>query len=267
MILTVDIGNSSIAFGLFADEPSAPEGQLLAHSKVATDTAKTADEYAVLLQALLSIHGHTPDEVCGVAISSVVPQLTHVLECAVRTPTPAPQIAVGPGVRTGFSIRIDDPSQLGADLAANAAAAIRYYGAPVLIADLGTVNSLSLVDGNRAYLGAVLFPGVRTSLEGMRASTAQLPVVSLTAPRGTLGKNTADAIRSGILRGAALQLDGFIDRLLEEFHLPANTPVVATGGAAPLLLPACRHAITVDPHLTLRGLFCIWKLNETARKS
>ena len=277
MLLAIDIGNSSISLGLFdpADKNSAPAPVMTA--KLASAVGRTADEYAVIIRGLLTERGYADGAVCPVTaavLGSVVPQLTHTLEAAVQKlcgNTPIPVTHIGGGVRTGISLRVDDPAALGADIVTNAAAAVRLCGAPVIFLDLGTATVCGAVNGARELVGVAISPGVITSLEGLRAATAQLPYLELKAPEAVLGKNTPSAIRSGLVLGTACMIDGMIDRIRAELRLPKDAvlPVVATGGLADLVIPACTHAIRYEPDLTLLGLYFIYKATaeREARKS
>lgn len=266
MLLALDIGNSSISLGLFdltasADGRPAP----VLTAKLASTTGRTADEYAVLIRGLLSERGyagHGAAPITAAVIGSVVPQLTHTLEATVRKLGDSiPITHIGGGVRTGVSLRVDDPAVLGADIVTNAAAAVRLYGAPVVFLDFGTATVCGAVNTARELTGVAIAPGVTTSLEGLRTAAAQIPYMELKAPDTALGKNTSAAIRAGVVLGTACMIDGMIERIREELKLPQNAPlpVVATGGLAELVLPSCTHEIASEPDLTLMGLYFIYK--------
>lgn len=278
MLLAIDIGNSSISIGVF-DAPSAPETgteccrpTLRLHAKMAADWHRSADEYAVTLRSLLTQDGMTllaqGGGLTGVVIGSVVPPLTHVLRQAVERLTllaPVPVTLVGSGMRTGISLLVDEPAQLGADIVANATAACWLYGAPVLVVDFGTATVISAVNANRALMGVTIAPGVQTALEGLRTSAAQIPYVELKQPDAVLGKNTADATRSGLVYGTACMVDGMIDRIRDAAHLPKHTPVVATGGLSALVAPHCQHTLCLEPDLTLMGLYHMMQRTQASR--
>lgn len=282
MLLALDIGNSSISLGLFDLAPTAvptADGEVTARpvplltAKLSADTGRTADEYAVIMRGLLAEQGHTAvtapavtaPAVTAAVIGSVVPQLTHTLELAVqklnRGGEPIPVLHIGGGVRTGISLRVDDPAGLGADIVSGAAAAVKLYGAPVIFLDFGTATVCGAVNRTRELVGVSIAPGVTTSLEGLRTAAAQIPYLELKAPDTVLGKNTSASIRSGLIYGTACMVDGMIERICAEMHLPRNDalPLVATGGLAELVLPACRHTIVCEPHLTLLGLYYIYR--------
>ena len=262
MLLALDIGNSSISLGVFPVDTHEKTPAPLLTAKLSADTGRTADEYAVLIRGLLA-EGDCP-RLTAAVIGSVVPQLTHTLEAAVgklRRDAAIPVTHIGGGVRTGISLRVDDPSALGADIVTNAAAAVSLYGAPVIFLDFGTATVCGAVNMARELMGVSIAPGVTTALEGLRTATAQIPYLELKAPEAVLGRNTPAAIRSGLILGTACMVDGLIDRIRAEMKLPANAalPIVATGGLSELVLPACTHSIIHEPNLTLLGLYFIHK--------
>ena len=263
MLLAIDIGNSSISLGLFDLTQTADRPIPVMTAKLSAATGRTSDEYAVLIRGLLSEKGYAGSLTAAV-MGSVVPQLTHTLEAAVQklgSGAPIPVTHIGGGVRTGISLRVDDPTALGADIVTNAAAAVRLYGAPVVFLDFGTATVCGAVNMARELVGVSISPGVTTSLEGLRAAAAQIPYMELKTPDSALGKNTTAAIRSGLVLGTACMIDGLLERIRAELKLPkdAALPMVATGGLAQLVLPACTHSITYEPHLTLLGLYFIYK--------
>lgn len=278
MLLTIDAGNSSISLGLFdLPNPTAPDRtsssirpSLRWNAKIAADIHRSADEYRVVLALLLRESGFNSSDIRAVALGSVVPALSHTLREAVdrlcRHPdgTSVPIRTVGTGTRTGLILHVDDPAQLGADIVANAAAAVWLYGAPVTILDIGTATVLSCVDGNRTLLGVSIAPGPQTSLDGLRGAAALIPHVELRSPGGILGRNTADSVCAGVIYGTAAMADGLIRHTLREAQLPPDTPVVATGGLVSLVLPFCRCRMNCEDALTLYGLYRIFDL--TARR-
>ena len=256
MLLAVDIGNSNISLGIFNAEA------LLMRAKVSVQTRRSADEYAAVLYSLLRMHGIEPEDIGGCILSSVVPGLTGLVEEAVRSVTGAAAVRVGPGIRTGFRIRIDDPSQLGGDLAADALAALTEYGAPVVIIDAGTVTTIAAVDKERTYLGGCILPGIRLSAQLLKETTALLPSIELgSGEEDCLGRNSAGAMRCGLLLGGAMMVDGFLERYTA---LPgmAEAKCVATGGSAALVTARCRRELIQDPELTLKGLRYLYELNR-----
>lgn len=263
MLLAIDIGNSSISLGLFDLNATDPRPAPALTAKLSAATGRTADEYAVIIRGLLADKGYH-GVITAAVMGSVVPQLTHTLEAAVQKlggDTPIPVTHIGGGVRTGISLRVEDPAALGADIVTNASAAVKLYGAPVIFLDFGTATVCGAVNLARELVGVSISPGVTTSLEGLRAAAAQIPYMELKAPDTALGKNTAAALRSGLVLGTACMIDGMIERIRTEMKLPQNAalPIVATGGLADLVLPACTHEIAHEPDLTLLGLYFIYK--------
>lgn len=263
MLLAIDVGNSSISLGLFDLTATDPRPAPALTAKLSAATGRTADEYAVIIRGLLADKGYH-GAITTAVMGSVVPQLTHTLEAAVQKlggDTPIPVTHIGGGVRTGISLRVEDPAALGADIVTNASAAVKLYGAPVIFLDFGTATVCGAVNMARELVGVSISPGVTTALEGLRAAAAQIPYMELKAPDSALGKNTAAALRSGLVLGTACMIDGMICRIKEELKLPQNAalPVVATGGLAELVLPACTHEIAHEPDLTLLGLYFIYK--------
>ena len=263
MLLAIDIGNSSISLGLFDLNAADPRPTPALTAKLSAATGRTADEYAVIIRGLLTDKGYH-GAITAAVMGSVVPQLTHTLEAAVQKlggDTPIPVTHIGGGVRTGISLRVEDPAALGADIVTNASAAVKLYGAPVIFLDFGTATVCGAVNMARELVGVSISPGVTTALEGLRTAAAQIPYMELKAPDAALGKNTTAAIRSGLVLGTACMIDGMIERIRTEMKLPQNAalPMVATGGLAELVLPACTHEIVHEPDLTLLGLYFIYK--------
>ena len=263
MLLAIDIGNSSISLGLFDLTATDPRPAPVLTAKLSAATGRTADEYAVIIRGLLADKGYH-GAITAAVMGSVVPQLTHTLEASVEKlggDTPIPVTHIGGGVRTGISLRVEDPAALGADIVTNASAAVKLYGAPVIFLDFGTATVCGAVNMARELVGVSISPGVTTALEGLRTAAAQIPYMELKAPDSALGKNTAAALRSGLVLGTACMIGGMIERIRTEMKFPPNAalPIVATGGLAELVLPACTHEIAHEPDLTLLGLYFIYK--------
>ncbi len=254
MILTIDIGNTNIVLGGFlGDEPSFV-------ARLSTDTKKTEDEYAAVIRSVLSIHAVEKKEIKGAIIASVVPPLNSVMKKAVRTVYGIEPILVGPGIKTGLGIHCDNPATVGADLICACVAAHHIYGSPSLVVDMGTATKLMLVDKSGTFCGASIIPGVTIGLRALSGGTAQLPQISLEAPRSVIGKNTVDCMRSGVVYGNACLIDGMIDRFYEE--IGEAVPVIATGGLSSTIIPLCTHSIRQDEHLVLRGLRILYEKNR-----
>lgn len=254
MLLAIDIGNSNIVLGCI-------EGQTILHeARLATDLIKTSDQYCMDLKNLLSLYEIDRTMIEGVIISSVVPPVLNSFKTAVTKLTGIKPMVVGPGIKTGLNILMDNPAQIGSDLVVAAVAALREYPAPLIIIDMGTATTMSVINANRAYIGGCICPGVRISSEALTARTAQLPGISLEAPKRAIGKNTIDSMQSGIMLGAACMLDGMIERMEQELGQPAT--VLATGGIARFVIPMCRRTIIFDRNLLLKGLTILYENNK-----
>ncbi|MBR6118892.1 MAG: type III pantothenate kinase [Oscillospiraceae bacterium] len=253
MILAIDIGNSNIVLGCIR------EGKILFEARMATDRIKTADQYCAELKTMLGLFDVVPADIEGSIVSSVVPLVQQVIVRAVERLTGKPCLTVGPGLKTGLNIKIDNPAQAGSDLIVGAVAAIEAYGAPVCIIDLGTATTICVVDREGAFRGGAIAPGVMLSLNALSGGTAQLPGISLEQPRRAIGSNTVDSMRSGLLLGSAAMLDGMVERM--EAELGYALPVVATGGLAKAIVPLCRRDMVIDENLLLTGLYLLYQKN------
>lgn len=253
MIFAIDIGNSHIVLGCIEND------KILFEARMATDRIRTSDQYCADLKSLLELYQVDLSKIEGTIISSVVPPVLNAITEAVRKLVDKRCYVVGPGLRTGLNIRIDNPAEVGSDLIVAAVAAMHEYGTPLIIIDMGTATTFSVVDRNKAYLGGAICPGVMISLDALTSRTAQLPGISLNVPKRVVGKNTVDCMQSGLLYGAAAMLDGMIDRTEEE--LGEKTTVIATGGLSKFILPLCKREILYDEDLLLKGLNIIYKLN------
>lgn len=258
MLLAVNIENSRIDVGFFA------RTGLLHRFSCSADQTRTADEYALLLAQFSERSGMTPDSVSGVILGSVVPPLTPILQAAVRTLTEAPLLTVGPGLRTGFAIRVDNPAEFGADLAADAAGALALYGAPVLAFHFGTVTAISVIDSSGAYVGGAFLPGLRQSANALQTAEL-LPGVGMAENVPLIGKNSADCMRVGILRGQGFAVTGLAEAYRRELDFKGTVPLVATGEFAPAMLPYLDKDMKHVPELTLLGLAHIFDLNYRKR--
>ena len=256
MILAVDIGNTNIVLGCIEDD------KILFEARMATDLIKTSDQYCAELKTMLSLFEVSPEDIDGSIISSVVPPVLNSFKTAIRKLTGCSALVVGPGIKTGLNIRMDNPSEVGSDLIVAAVAAIAEYGAPLLLVDMGTATTITAIDESGAFVGGCICPGVKISMEALTGRTAQLPGISLDAPRCAIGKNTRDSMRSGIMLGAAAMLDGLLDRMEEE--LRAKVTVVATGGISKFVLPLCRRKMIYDRSLMLKGLKLLYARNVRA---
>lgn len=254
MILTIEIGNSTITLGGIEGEDIRFE------CRINTDRVKTSDTYCIDLKTLFEIYGIDMGAIEGVIISSVVPQVLNSVRTAIRKLLNTEPMVVGPGLRTGLNIRLENPGQIGSDLVAADVAALAEHQPPLIVIDMGTATTMTVLDPDGAHLGGCVCPGVKISLESLTAKTSLLPGIQLDKPRRALGRNTADAMRSGIMFGAAAMLDGMIDRFMEETGWAFT--IVATGGLAKRIVPLCRHEILYDRHLIIKGLAKLYRDNR-----
>lgn len=253
MILTVDIGNTHTVLGVFQD------GSIAAHWRIATDRHKTEDEYGLEVRQMLDYSGIKCQAITGVAVASVVPPLTPVFEKMTANYLGCRALVVGPGIRTGINIRYEHPKDVGPDRIANAVAAHQKYGGPVIVVDFGTATTVDVVSKDAEYLGGAIAPGILTATEALFERTARLPRVELVRPPSAIGRNTIASMQAGIIFGFAGQVDEIVRRVIRE--LGGKPPVVATGGLAELVAPESKTIRTVEPHLTLEGLYIIYKRN------
>ena len=253
MILTIDIGNSTITLG------GVQGDEIRFECRINTDRGKTSDTYCIDLKTLFEIYGVELGTIEGVIIASVVPQVLNSVRTAIRKLLGTEPLVVGPGLKTGLNIKLENPGQMGADLVAAGVAALREHKPPMVIIDMGTATTMSVLDPEGAHLGGCVCPGLRISLEALTGRTSLLPGIQLDSPRQAIGRNTADAMRSGIMYGNAAMLDGMIDRFREETGW--DFTVVATGGLAKRVVPLCRHRIVYDRHLIIKGLAALYRDN------
>ncbi len=253
MVLAVDIGNTNIVLGGFMDD------ELKFVARIATNAAKTEDEYATKIKSILVLHQVDKTEIKGAIISSVVPPLTRVMAEAVRMVYGVEPLLVGPGIKTGINIHCDDPSTVGADLICACVAANSIYGSPSLVIDMGTATKMMVIDAKGTFIGVSIIPGVNIALKALASGTAQLPQISLEAPKSVIGKNTADCMRSGAVFGNASMIDGMIDRFDDE--MGCRLKVIATGGLSATIIKHCKHEIIFDRDLVLKGLSIIYNKN------
>ena len=256
MVLTIDIGNTNVTVGVYENDA------LSFVTRLATDTRRMPAQYALELDQISALYGKRIREADGAIISSVVPELTDVLRQAVYTLTGRQAKILGPGLKSGLNIKIDNPSQLGADLVAGAVAAVAAYPLPCLVIDLGTATKISVLDSAGNYRGCTISAGVGLSLNALAASAAQLPTVNLDVPScPAFGTNTVSSMQAGILLGTASMLDGLCERIETELGEPVRT-IVATGGRAGEIVKHCRKEMICAPDLILDGLYTIYRKNS-----
>ena len=253
MVLAVDIGNTNIVIGGFVDN------KILFRERVSTNQTATDLEYSVTVKTALEVHGYSSKEVTGAVLSSVVPSVTNTVKRAIEKCFCVKPLVVGPGVKNGLSILIDNPKQLGSDLVVDAVAGVNEYPLPLIIVDMGTATTFSVIDKKRSYIGGLITTGLAVSTDALIRRTAQLPRFSFDLPEKVIGTNTVDCLRSGIMYANAATMDGIVDRIEEE--LGEKCTVVATGGLAGLVTPLCKRKIILDDDLLLKGLMLIYKKN------
>ena len=253
MILTIEIGNSTITLG------GVEGNDIRFECRINTDRVKTSDTYCIDLKTLLEIYGVELQNIEGVIIASVVPQVLNSVRTAIRKLLGKEPLVVGPGLKTGLDIRLENPGQMGAGLVAADVAALSEHKPPLIVIDMGTATTMTMLDPNGAHLGGCVCPGVKISLEALTGQTSLLPGIQLDSPKQALGRNTADAMRSGIMFGTAAMLDGMIDRFQAETGW--DFTIVATGGLARHIVPLCRHGILYDRHLNIKGLAKLYRDN------
>lgn len=256
MLMTADIGNTNITIGIF-------DGDILAYgARLHTDRKKTADEYAVDLYAMSRLNHFLADDIDGAIISSVVPETTGAFVRAVKLFCNVDAMVLGPGLKSGLNIRIDNPAQLGADLVAGAVAAIQQYELPCVVIDLGTATKISVIDERGCYCGCTISPGVRISLQALSDSASQLPAISFDVEDcPAFGKNTIASMQAGIVLGTASMLDGMCDHIEDALGQKLKS-VVVTGGHAAGIIKHCTREHSYAPNLLLDGLRYIYNKNK-----
>ncbi len=253
MILAIDIGNSNIIIGTIEN------GEIDSIVRIHTAQQETAAEYGVKMRQLMDFCGIDDKKLEGAIISSVVPPVTGAIRDAVRHLTGLECMVVGPGMKTGMNVRIDDPSSLAGDLVVGSVAAIACYGTPAIVLNLGTATTMTVVDEKGTYRGGTIMPGVTLGLQALSSGTSLLPDISVTAPKKAIATNTVDAMRSGAVFGTAAMIDGMADRMEQELGRACR--VIATGDLAEEVTRHCRREIICDEHLILKGLWILYKKN------
>ena len=254
MLLAIDIGNTNIVMGCIRDD------EILFKARIATDRTRTSDQYGVEIKNMLEAFGIKKEDIHDCIISSVVPPVFNSVKTGVLKVIGKQPMVVGPGLKTGLNIQVDSPSQVGSDRIVIAVAALAEYTAPLILMDLGTATTIEVVAPEKVYMGGVIIPGVRTSLDALVNKAAQLPGISLDQPKKVIGTNTVDCLRSGMMYGTAAMLDGIIDRMEEE--LGHTSTLIATGGMAQFVTPLCKHSIILEKDLLLKGLNILYKKNK-----
>lgn len=253
MILAFDIGNSNIVIG------AIEQNHILFEARLRTDPTKTSDEYCIDVKSILDVYGVNSAAVEGAIIASVVPQVLNSIKTAIKKLTGKNALVVGPGLKTGLNIKIENPSQTGADLVVGCVAALREHKPPMIVIDMGTATTMIVLDEKGALIGGSISPGVKISMDALTDRTALLPGLQLDQPKRAIGRNTIDCMRSGIMLGNACMLDGMIERM--EAELGQKTTVVITGGIAKFVIPMCKTPMIYDKDLLLKGLAALYRDN------
>ena len=253
MILAIDVGNTHVVVGVMENLETKNT------FRMQTDPKRTDSEYAVMMNQMLTLAGYNPKDFEGAIISSVVPPVTGLLKKAVNIVTGCNAMVIGPGLKTGLNIRIDDPATLGADLVVGAVAALHKYPAPLIVIDMGTATTVTCMDKNGSFMGGAIMAGVNLALNALSSGTSQLPAIDLNYTGKAIGTNTIDCMRSGAVYGTAGMLDGLIEHM--DTELGGGATVVACGGLAPMVIPHCKHKIHLEDDLLMLGLGLIYKKN------
>lgn len=258
MILAIDVGNTNTVIGGIADK------KLQFTLRIRSDRNKTVDEYVLHLKGLLELRNVELQNVEGGILSSVVPELKNALSEAMFQLTGKQFLVVDSGLKTGLNVRMDYPTQLGSDLVVDAVAALSRYQPPIAIFDMGTATTMSIINAKGDYIGGMIIPGLRLSVDALSAHTAQLPYIHLGTPPRLIGTNTVDCMKAGAIYSNAAMLDGLVDRVEEE--LGERVTVVATGGLMNTILPNCRRKIYYHENLMMEGLYLLYCKNQPDQK-
>lgn len=254
MLLAIDIGNTNITLGAYNSN------YLTFTARLATDTRKTDDQYAIEIKHLLALYEIQSDDIEDCIISSVVPSVGRSISHAVSKLCQIVPLMLGPGIKTGLNIKIDNPAQLGADLVAGAVGAIDAYTMPCVVIDMGTASTISVLDKNGTFLGGVIAAGVRLTLKALAENTAQLTSIPIEAPKSIIGTNTTECMQAGLVFGTAAMIDGIIEKI--EAQLGEKPTVVATGGLSREIITHCKNNIIYNENLLLDGLRAIYEKNH-----
>lgn len=256
MVLTIDVGNSNIVIGVMDEK----KYEMLWEERIYTDAKKTAVEYAIAFKTIFDIHDVNVEELDGGIVSSSVPPVTKKVKTAAEKLLPGKKVLeVVPGIKTGVDIKIDDPAQLGPDLLVCAVAGIAEYGAPLIIIDMGTATTISVINDKSRFIGGMIMPGVSVSLDGMSLKAAHLPQIAIEAPAKLISSNTVDCMKSGVVYGHAACMDGMVERIWEDLGYEGK--VVATGGLSGSIVPYCKKDIIIDEAMAMKGLAIIYNKN------
>ena len=254
MLLTIDIGNTNITLGAY------DSNYLAFTARLATDPRKTDDQYAIEIKQVLSLKEIDSTTIEDCIIASVVPSVARSVSHAISKLCGISPLMLGPGVKTGLNIKIENPAQTGADLVVGSVAALREHKPPMIVVDMGTATTMVVLDQTGALIGGCICPGVKISMEALTDRTALLPGLQLDQPKRAIGRNTIECMRSGIMMGNACMIDGMVARMEEE--LGCKTTVIATGGIAKFVIPMCKTEIIYDKDLLVKGLAALYRDNK-----
>jgi type III pantothenate kinase len=255
VILVCDVGNTETTIGVYDGE------SLRGHWRIMTDVPRTADEFGLLLRQILIDEGINPTHVSGAAIGSVVPRITGPLsQACTRWLAGKPVLLVDGRSKLPITLDVEEPLTVGADRIVNTLAASQLFGKDAIVVDLGTATTLDCITSDGVFLGGVIAPGVLMMAESLTRKTSKLPATELVLPKQVIGRRTEECIRSGVMYGAADQIDGLVRRVKAEWPRPGKPMVIGTGGLADLFKPLCKEIEQVDPFLTLRGLEIAYRL-------
>jgi type III pantothenate kinase len=254
MLFVIDVGNTNTVLGVYQNE------ELIHHWRIETNRYKTEDEYGMVIGSLLNYAGIHFTDFTGVIISSVVPPIMFALERMSTKYFKQKPLVVGPGIKTGLNIKYDNPKEVGADRIVNAVAGIAQYGSPLIIVDFGTATTYCYIDENKNYIGGAIAPGINISTEALYTKASKLPRIELSTPTNIVGRNTVEAMQVGILYGYVGQVEGIVKRMKEQAK--KEPTVIATGGLASLISKESTVIDVIDPYLTLKGLYLIYKRNK-----
>ncbi len=255
MVLAVDIGNTQIVLGCIDN------GEVVFIERISTNHIATRLEYASMMKTAFEMYETDYTKLEGAIISSVVPTVTNNVKQAIEKIAKIDVLVVEPGIKTGISIKIDNPAQLGSDLLVSAVAGVAKYKTPLIIIDMGTATTVSVINKNKEYIGGSILPGVVISHDALVNRTSKLQSIALGKPKKVIGTNTTDCIQSGLMYGNAGALDGLIEHINEE--MGEECTVVATGGLAQVVVPLCKSKIILDDALLLKGLMILYNKNKS----
>ena len=255
MILVIDVGNTQTIFGVYDRK------KLVCRWKMSTNKEKTSDEFGAFFSSMFNIEKIDMSVIENVIISSVVPPVMYSLEHAIRKFFKVEPMIVGPGIKTGINIKVENPREVGSDIIVNAVAACELYGGPLIIVDFGTATVICAISSKNEYLGGVICPGIKVSANALFEKTSKLPKVDLVKPDTVIGRNTVSCIQSGLIYGFAGQIDYIIGRMKKEMN-EENVKVIATGGLAKLIQEESETIDIVNSNLTLEGLRIVYEKNK-----